>query len=245
MANPDNISFAAASDAARFANDARTEHIEKGSKDVSLAAAQDASRLTAADPSIGPLRNTALVNLEHITSKEAQIIESEEHRALGYKPPPESLAALAQSAAALNEQLSATSREERGSQPTVVLKEAARADAAQLAVETCDAVGAIPTVDLDSITKEEAALLQSEEQKRRVHFGNLPSGSLASVAQSVADRNLTGNRVNGGPAGIDPNHLSQEEASRLMSEEHRRIGHNPPRNSLAAQAQSIVRSEQQ
>ena len=49
-----------------------------------------------------------------------------------------------------------------------------------------------------------------------------PHGSLAAVAQSVADSNLTGNRVDGGPAGIDVNNVTQEDASRLMSEEHRR-----------------------
>lgn len=47
-----------------------------------------------------------------------------------------------------------------------MLKEAARADAALLAVQDGDPVSAIPTVDLDNITKEEAAKLMSEEHKR-------------------------------------------------------------------------------
>lgn len=50
-----------------------------------------------------------------------------------------------------------------------------------------------------------------------------PPGSLAAVAQSAADRNESGgNRINGGPAGIDLNRIDQEDASKLMSEEHRR-----------------------
>lgn len=45
------------------------------------------------------------------------------------------------------------------------------------------------------------------------------------MAQSAADRNESGgNRINGGPAGIDLNKIDQEDANRLMSEEHRRYG---------------------
>lgn len=79
------------------------------------------------------------------------------------------------------------------------------------------------------------------------------------MAQSAADRNESGgNRINGGPAGIDLNKIDQEDANRLMSEEHRRygchtfllvltlngviyrLGHRPPADSLAAQAQAAV-----
>lgn len=115
-------------------------------------------------PSQGPLRNTASVNLQKITQSEASIIESEEHRALGYRPPPGSLAAQAQAAAARN------GSDGKGVQRDADMKEAARADAARIAVERGDGVGAVPTIDLNTVSKEEAAHLQSEEHKRYVHM---------------------------------------------------------------------------
>ena len=86
---------------------------------------------------------------------------------------------------------------------------------------------------LTSITLRGTKRLQREEHKRFVERVNThtlryslihhrpPHGSLAAVAQSAADRNSTGNRVNGGPASRDVNIVTQEDASRLMSEEHR------------------------
>lgn len=102
------------------------------------------------------------MNLENITQSEASIVESEEHKALGYRPPPGSLAAQAQAAAARN------GSDGKGVQRDADLKEAARADAARIAVERGDGVGAVPTIDLNTISKEEAARLQSEEHKRYV-----------------------------------------------------------------------------
>ncbi|KAI5118478.1 hypothetical protein M0805_003739 [Coniferiporia weirii] len=233
----DNVSFAAASDAARFANDSRTEH--PAGLDAALAAAQDAARIAAEDPTQGPLHDVPSVNLARITRAEAQILASEEHRALGYRPPHGSLASQAQSAAERNVATGDLDPDDgRGTQRTSALKEAARVDAARVAAERGDAVGAVPTVDLNGITKDEAARLQSEEQRMLGH--RPPPGSLAAQAQSAADLNLTGNRINGGPAGIDPNTVTQEDAARLMSEEHRRLGHRPPHDSLAAQVQSII-----
>ena len=113
-------------------------------------------------PSQGPLQNAASVNLEKITPAEASVTVSGEHRALGFRPPHGSLASQAQAAAARN------GNDTRGEQRTADLKGAARADAARIAVERGDGVGAVPTIDLSNITKDEAARLQSEEQKRFV-----------------------------------------------------------------------------
>ncbi|EJD04993.1 uncharacterized protein FOMMEDRAFT_145661 [Fomitiporia mediterranea MF3/22] len=236
----DKISVAAASDAARLANTERTEQSVTEAL-AHAAAAQDAARIAATDPTgTQTLHTTASVNLSEITQPEANIITSEEHKALGYRPPSDSLAAEAQSAATFHAQVDPEHARKRGTQPTSALKEAARVDAALLATEKGETVGAVPTVDLDTITTEEAARLQSAEQKILGH--KPPPGSLAAQAQSAADRNAEGqNRLNGqGPGGINLNTLSQEDASRLMSEEHKRLGHRPPAESLAAQAQAAV-----
>ncbi|KAH8114850.1 hypothetical protein DFH11DRAFT_1761471 [Phellopilus nigrolimitatus] len=230
----DNLSFAAASDAARHANASRTED-PSVPEDAARAAAQDAARVaSAAEPGPAPL-DTPAVDLTHLSRTDARVIASEEHKALGYRPPPGSLAAHAQAAAA-REAVEA----EGGTARTGVLKEAARVDAARIAVLRGDPVGAAPTVDLDGVSKESAARLQSEEHKRLGH--RPPPGSLAAQAQSAADRNATGNRINGGPGGVDISQVTQDDASRLMSEEQRRVGHRPPHDSLAAQAQIAVNS---
>ena len=39
---------------------------------------------------------------------------------------------------------------------------------------------------------------------------------------------------------IDLSKISKEDAARIMSEEHRRLGHRPPHGSLAAQARSVA-----
>ncbi|KAL5498243.1 hypothetical protein ACEPAH_2383 [Sanghuangporus vaninii] len=236
---PDKISVAAASDAARFANYDRSDQ-PVNQEAAHAAAAQDAARIASTGDATQPLHTAPSVNLLGITHAEARIITSEEHKALGYRPPQGSLAAIAQSAAAHHAQEDAGGTGERGSQRTSMLKEAARVDAARIAAEKGEAVGALPTVGLDEISKEEAARLQSAEHK--ILGYRPPPGSLASQAQSAADRNTANqNRINGeGPGGIDLNAITQSDASRLMSEEHKRLGHRPPAESLAAQAQSAV-----
>ncbi|KAL5478869.1 hypothetical protein ACEPAI_2146 [Sanghuangporus weigelae] len=223
MNNSDKISVAAASDAARFAKSAIQFY---------------AARLASTGEATQHLHTTPSVNLSGITHSEARIITSEEHRALGYRPPQGLLAAVAQSATAHHAQEDPEGASEHGSQRTSTLKEAARMDAARIATEKGEAVGALSTVGLDEISKEEAARLQSAEHKI---LGYRP-GSLASQAQSADDRKMTNqNRINGeGPGGINLNSMTQSDACRLMSEEHRRLGCRPPVDSLAAQAQSAV-----
>ncbi|KAL5520402.1 hypothetical protein ACEPAG_9626 [Sanghuangporus baumii] len=261
MNNPDKISVAAASDAARFAKSAIQYfldlYLKSGTYRIALssydrsgqlvnqkvahsAAAQDAARLASTGELTQPLHTAPSVNLSGITHTEARIITSEEHRALGYRPPQSSLAAIAQLAAARHAQEDPESASERGSQRTSMLKEAARMDAVRIATEKDEAFSTLPTVGLDEISKEEAARLQSAEHK--ILGYRPPPGSLASQAQSAADCNMANqNRINGeGPGGINLNSMTQSDASRLMSEEHRRLGRRPPADSLSAQAQSAV-----
>lgn len=115
---------------------------------------------------------------------------SEEHRALGYRPPPGSLAAMAQAAAAKHPDASA------GVDPAT-LAQAALEDAKQIAAERSSNESASshssasspdPTAQLhlNTISAPEARTLQSEEHKLLGH--RPPAGSVAAQAQSVVDQ---------------------------------------------------------
>lgn len=115
---------------------------------------------------------------------------SEEHRALGYRPPPGSLAAMAQAAAAKHPDASA------GVEPTA-LAQAALEDAKRIAAErsssdsaSSHSSGSSPDpaaqLNLNTISAPEARALQSEEHKLLGH--RPPAGSAAAQAQSVVDQ---------------------------------------------------------
>lgn len=121
---------------------------------------------------------------------EARKLMSEEHRALGYRPPPGSLAAMAQAAAAKHPDASA------GVDPAA-LAQAALEDAKRIAAERSSndsasshssASSPDPTtqLNLNTISAPEARILQSEEHKLLGH--RPPAGSVAAQAQSVVDQ---------------------------------------------------------
>ncbi|KZV99451.1 hypothetical protein EXIGLDRAFT_724934 [Exidia glandulosa HHB12029] len=113
--------------------------------------------------------------LTGIGQAEASKLMSAEHKALGYRPPADSLAAKAQRAAAGHPDTKPTI------DPTV-LADAAIKDAARIAAER----GASGEINLADVTEEEARKLQSLEQKALA--GESTAGTLAAAAQSVVDQ---------------------------------------------------------
>ncbi|KAH7910000.1 hypothetical protein BJ138DRAFT_1127252 [Hygrophoropsis aurantiaca] len=112
-------------------------------------------------------------------------------------------------------------------------------------------------VDLNNISETDARRLMSKEHKALGH--RPPPGSLAAQAQASAARHPQGTggradsdvltlaaltdaeRINqqgriGSPKSIDLSTIGEEEARKIMSIEHRALGYNPPRGSLAAEA---------
>ncbi|KIJ22683.1 hypothetical protein M422DRAFT_255002 [Sphaerobolus stellatus SS14] len=118
-----------------------------------------------------------------------------------------------------------------------------------------------PRVEYDVIG--EAAKLMSEEH--RILGYRPPAGSLAAQAQAAATKNgneggiknardeaklaaaaaedalrISAERGQNINVNVNPAALSKDEAAKIMSEEHRILGHRPPAGSLAAQAQSAA-----
>jgi hypothetical protein len=104
---------------------------------------------------------------------------SAEHKALGYRPPPGSLAAEAQAAAAKHP-------DAHVDVPATALREAARVDAARIAATRGDAFDAsdVPGGDLARVGEADAAALESAEHKALGY--RPPKGSLAADAQALA-----------------------------------------------------------
>ncbi|RPD60835.1 hypothetical protein L227DRAFT_547247 [Lentinus tigrinus ALCF2SS1-6] len=209
---------------------------------IFTAAHQDASQYSSAGP----------VNVKDISEADARRLMSEEHKALGYRPPPGSLAAQAQAAVARHET-------ERAEDHTLTmdadqLKQAAIQDAECIKQ---DRQPDSENVDLNSIGEAEARKLMSEEHKALGY--RPPPGSLAAEAQSAAAKHpdvSAGIRAlplpmaraaladateiaSGGNAGqLNVKNVGEGEARKLMSEEHRALGYRPPPGSLAATAQA-------
>ncbi|RPD76973.1 hypothetical protein L226DRAFT_355958 [Lentinus tigrinus ALCF2SS1-7] len=207
---------------------------------IFTAAHQDASQYSSAGP----------VNVKDISEADARRLMSEEHKALGYRPPPGSLAAQAQAAVARHET-------ERAEDHTLTmdankLKQAAIQDAERIKQ---DRQSDSESVDLNSIGEAEARKLMSEEHKALGY--RPPPGSLAAEAQSAAAKHpdVSAGIVNstlaraaladateiafGGNAGqLNVKNVGEGEARKLMSEEHRALGYRPPPGSLAATAQA-------
>jgi hypothetical protein len=157
------------------------------------------------------------VNLEEIGTSDAKIIQSAEHQALGYRPPHDSLAAEAQAAAAEH--------------PFASTKEMTKEELQKAAVEDAERVKGESdnhddTINLNTITSDEAQMLQSVEQK--ILGYRPPSDSLAAQAQSVVDKR-------------DNEPVTKEMAAELMSEEMKdRDGQRPPADTIAPVAQSLA-----
>ncbi|KZT69433.1 hypothetical protein DAEQUDRAFT_786198 [Daedalea quercina L-15889] len=200
---------------------------------VMFAAHQDAARFAG----VGPF------DLKNIGEAEARKLMSAEHKALGYRPPPGSLAATAQAEAAKHPNVSANISEQ-------VLEQAAVADASR--------IQSLKSIDVNKIGEAEARKLESEEHKALGY--RPPPGSLASQAQSAAAKHPDASsglpahelkraaiedaaqiaKLEGGPAVPLSEVGATAEASRLMSEEHKALGYRPPPRSLAAKAQSAA-----
>ncbi|KAL1740617.1 hypothetical protein HDZ31DRAFT_76762 [Schizophyllum fasciatum] len=137
-----------------------------------------ATEIAAADEA--KIQAQRLVDLNKVTPVDAKKLMSEEHKALGYRPPAGSLAAEAQSKAS-----------------------------------KVDANGAV----LDDETIRKAAL--SDAARIQLERG-----------QPVPERSITGE--------LDFDALSEADAKKLMSEEHKALGYRPPSDSLAAKAQAAA-----
>ncbi|EIN05821.1 hypothetical protein PUNSTDRAFT_18942, partial [Punctularia strigosozonata HHB-11173 SS5] len=183
------------------------------------------------------------VDLSQVGAKEAAEIESAEHKALGYRPPKDSLAAAAKSAAAEHPTASA-------GLPKSQLAEAAREDA----LRTVAATGGVGGVGLDSVGEKDARTIQSEEHKALGY--RPPPGSLAAEAQSaaakhpaastglpaealraVADVDALATELERAP-GLE--NVGEDDARTIQSAEHKALGYRPPPGTLAAEAQSAA-----
>ncbi|KAE9400885.1 hypothetical protein BT96DRAFT_818680 [Gymnopus androsaceus JB14] len=100
------------------------------------------------------------IDLASISEAEARKLMSEEHKALGYRPPPGSLAADAQAAAAKHPEGKLESKID-----TQILTEAAIKDAARISSERRSRSNSPPQVDVDNMSEEEQKKLQSLETK--------------------------------------------------------------------------------
>ncbi|KAJ8075067.1 hypothetical protein PM082_019394 [Marasmius tenuissimus] len=169
------------------------------------------------------------INLDHIGEAEARKIMSVEHKALGYRPPPGSLASEAQAAAAKHPNPPSPQLQVDAE----ILKKAALEDAAKIERERGDGASGsahnggaakatiVDGVDLTVIGEADARKLMSEEHKALGY--RPPPGSLAADAQSAAAKHPEGK------ASIDQTVLQQaaiKDAARISSE--RRSGSRSP-----------------
>jgi len=118
------------------------------------------------------------IDLSDIGEAEARKLMSEEHKALGYRPPPGSLAADAQAAAAKHPSGKAEKKVDHQ-----VLTEAAIKDAARISAERRSRSNSPPQVDVNKVTEEEKKKLQSLETK----LLDSTAGTVAAEAQSIID----------------------------------------------------------
>ncbi|KAH9856286.1 hypothetical protein C2E23DRAFT_901017 [Lenzites betulinus] len=152
------------------------------------------------------------VNLDKISASDARILMSHEHRALGFRPPPGSLAAEAQSAAARNPEGDGTHLDD-DTLRAIALRDAER-------IKADREVNLVGEVNVSAVSKEAAATIASIEARALGHPP--PSGSLAAEAQSAADKHPAGGSFD--PAK-DPEALAQvaeaarEEGERLREAE--------------------------
>ncbi|KAJ3569507.1 hypothetical protein NP233_g5003 [Leucocoprinus birnbaumii] len=114
------------------------------------------------------------INLDEVSEAEARKLMSEEHKNLGYRPPPGSLASEAQSVA---------SKHETGflaKHDTSTLEGAVREDAARISRERAGLER--EGLSVQNLSEDQVRQLMSEEHKELGY--RPPPGSLASEAQS-------------------------------------------------------------
>jgi len=159
------------------------------------------------------------IDLNVIGKAEARKIMSEEHKALGFRPPHGSLAAEAQAAAAKHPQITLPNAHPP---PIEKLKEAAREDAARILAQRKPE---------DHPEPHHPTQTQPHHPTTTKTPSPLPSPS-APLAPALASIAID-------PA-FDLNTISEADARRLMSHEHRALGFRPPPGSLAAEAQAAA-----
>ncbi|KAI0077629.1 hypothetical protein K474DRAFT_1620741 [Panus rudis PR-1116 ss-1] len=196
------------------------------------------------------------IPLEKIGEAEARKLMSEEHKALGYRPPPGSLAAEAQAAAAKHPESTAgldaatlakaaledakrieTQRRASGGSATSermnIRRGSGGSATSQKMKKRTSSRGSTSSekmINTTTITAQEAHQLQSEEQKALGY--RPPSDSLAAQAQSAVDKRAQ-----------EP--VTKEMAAKIESEEHKALGHLPEKGSIAAVAQSLADQNEQ
>ncbi|OCH88501.1 hypothetical protein OBBRIDRAFT_845687 [Obba rivulosa] len=197
-------------------------------------------------------RGNTNVNPNALGEAEARKLMSEEHKALGYRPPPGSLAAEAQDAASKRPQGAAY----------LAAHDLQRTDLED-AAKTTEGANAQANIDLDKVGKAEARKNMSEEHKALGY--RPPRRSLASDAQAAAAKHPDAS-VGAGTAvlskaaledakkiesqrnapsqtdapDVDLTTISAPEPRALQSEEQKTLGYRPPSHSIAAQTQSVV-----
>ncbi|RPD76975.1 hypothetical protein L226DRAFT_532983 [Lentinus tigrinus ALCF2SS1-7] len=122
------------------------------------------------------------VNLNTISAADARVLMSHEHKALGFRPPPGSLAAEAQSAAARHPEGDGTHFDDD------TLRDIAFRDAERIKADR--ELNMIGEINVSAVGKEGASEVQSAEDKALGH--SAPSGSLAAEAQSAGDKHPQG-----------------------------------------------------
>ncbi|KAI0351669.1 hypothetical protein OH77DRAFT_1487134 [Trametes cingulata] len=169
-----------------------------------------AKPVNGSDKHVTPARHSPPipgVNLNKIGADAARVLMSHEHRALGYRPPPGSLAAEAQSAAARHPSGDGTHLDDD------TLREIALRDAERIKADRELNLHAVPgaasagdSINVSTLGREAAAAVQAEETRALGH--RPPKGSLAAEAQSAADRH-------GGVGGSFKPDGNPEEVERL------------------------------
>ncbi|RDX44981.1 hypothetical protein OH76DRAFT_1457817 [Lentinus brumalis] len=149
------------------------------------------------------------INLNTISAADARVLMSHEHKALGYRPPPGSLAAEAQSAAARHPEGDGTHLDDE------TLREIAIRDAERIKADR--ELNMVGEVNVSALSKDGASEIQSVEQKILGH--RPPSGSLAAEAQSAGDKHPHGGTFD--PAKNPVALEDVKEAARKEAEELR------------------------
>ncbi|KIK64935.1 hypothetical protein GYMLUDRAFT_240285 [Collybiopsis luxurians FD-317 M1] len=178
------------------------------------------------------------IDLSSIGETEARKIMSYEHKALGYRPPPGSLASQAQAEAAKHPK--------GGPSPPdpASLKKAALTDAAKIESERGHPIPkstVVDGIDLASISESEARKLMSEEHKALGY--RPPPGSLAADAQAAAAKHPEGKPEQ----KIDPQVLTEaaiKDAARISAERRSR-SNSPPQldvNNVTKKEQQLLQS---
>ncbi|KAI0656274.1 hypothetical protein C8Q70DRAFT_1013486 [Cubamyces menziesii] len=152
------------------------------------------------------------VNLNKISATAARVLMSHEHRALGFRPPPGSLAAEAQSAAAKHPDGDGTHLDDD------TLREIALRDAERIKADR--ELNMVGEVNVSSVGKEAAAAIQSAETRALGHPP--PSGTLAAEVQSAADKHPGGGsfKPDGNPVEMEQlEDAARREGERLRAQE--------------------------